>query len=458
MMHKPSTLNTRKFAGTGAALVCALVFLFTPFSPMPTQTAHGQWAVAVIQEQPFTGSRLVDALAWTTAKIAVQSMTQSIVTWINSGFDGSPAFVSDLNRNLGNLADAVAEDFLIGLDSVVVNNTGFSIRAPFQDQITAALREEFYRTTSSYGFNARHPYTDCYNGGDFSFDGWFCQSQNPANNPYGRYMLARNELWQQIDTATRNRMAELDWGNGFLSWRGLCGNQTAGPGGVSGPVDLNQRDQTVGCSIRTPGTVIEDQLVESLGSPIRQLEIADSMNEIVAALMSQMVNQVLGGNGLSGLSQPAAGGGRSYLDQATNSAASLGAGFSQGIAEQRAQLVEARAGWQRIANAAATARQECSSNSSAERQASDVLTLATSHAAQTTTLISSLDNIQARTTALRNDSSAESTAVMTLINDYQSMLSQTGTLMTGITQSQETGDSEPSSLYSQMVQLERSCR
>lgn len=443
--------------------VCALVFLFTPFSPVTTPVAHGQWVVAVVDEQPYTSSRIVDALAWTAAKRVVQSMTQSIVTWINSGFEGSPAFVTDLNRNLGNLADAVAEDFLRGLDSVVVSNTGFSIRAPFQDQISAALREEFYRTTSSYGFDVRHPYNDCNRSAGFSFNSWFCQSQNPANNPYGRYMLARDELWQQVDSAAQNRLRELDWGNGFLSWRGNCGpygrgNQTAGPGGISGPVDLNQRDQTVGCSIRTPGSVIEDQLVNTLGSPIRQLELADSLNEIVGALMSQMVNQVLGDGGLSGLSQPSSGGGQSYINRATNASASLSSGFLQGISEQRTQLVGHRAGWQRVADAAASARQACSANSSEVEQVNEIFVLASSRVTQATTLITGLDSIQARATALRNNSTSDSMAVTTLINDYQSLISQTGTLATGTIQSQDTGDSEPSSLYSQMVRLERSCR
>ena len=72
--------------------------------------AHAQFGgpVVVIGDLPSIQKQVVDAIAWTVAKTAVQSLTQSIVNWINSGFEGSPAFVTDLENNLGNLSDAVA--------------------------------------------------------------------------------------------------------------------------------------------------------------------------------------------------------------------------------------------------------------------------------------------------------------------------------------------------------------
>jgi len=454
MTYSPKILH--RGLATVAAACCGLVLFFTPLSPVPAQSANAQWAVAVIEEQPITLARMADALAWQAAKTVVQSMTQSIVNWINSGFDGSPAFVTDLGRNLGSLADAVAEDFFRQLDATVYSNTGFSVRAPFQDQISAALREEFYRTTSSYGFDARHPYQDCYQGGGFSFDGWFCESQNPANNPWGRYLLARQELWTQIDAESRYRLAELEWGQGFLSWRGSCGpygtNAQAG-----GDVDLNQRDTTAGCSIRTPGSVVEEQIVGALGSPLRQLELADSIDEIVGSLMSQLVGQVLGGGGLSGVSQPSSGGGSSFLDRATNAAANLDTAFMQQLARVESEASQYRSAWQRIASAASSARQACAGTPE-EARAAQVFASASANATASATLVTNLNTVKQRAAALRTSPTATNDDVLDVIGQYRSLLSEAGTLSAGPFESQDTGDSEPASLYSQMVRLERSCR
>ncbi|HEX8591210.1 MAG TPA: hypothetical protein VF696_00445, partial [Candidatus Paceibacterota bacterium] len=366
----------------GAGLLCGLMLTVsfgagTARAALPTTetnpallagiaTMAGASTVSAANETTQTLiMQVLNGLAWTVAKTAIQSLTQSMVNWINSGFQGSPAFVTDLKENLGNLADAVAEDFITTLDTVVYDNTGFSVRSPFQDQIAAALREEFYRTSSSYGFDARNPYTlgsNCANptghsSGDFScgYDGWFSMSQNPANNPIGRYMIARNELHRRIDSEAQRRISELTWGRGFLSWRGNCGPNSKQA--AQGTVPLSQNDTSTKCRIRTPGAIIEESLGITVNSPLRQLEIADSINEIVGALAGQLVTQVLGGAGLSGVSQPASGGGRSFLDRASDPAAYNQAAVGSASAiVQELERAEARGAQVRTSNRAVITR------------------------------------------------------------------------------------------------------
>lgn len=201
-------------------LVFTLMLSVGLYAPITAPRAYA-FPTTVIGDVPEIVHRELDAIGWMVAKTAVNSLTQSIVNWINSGFEGSPAFVTDLNHNLSNLADAVAEDYIRGLDDVVMNNTGFSVRAPFQDQIARALREEYYRSTSTFGFDSRYPYRDCYEGRGFNWNSYLCQ-RDEANNPYGRYMLARNELFNALDQAAQNRLEEIRSGRGFLSWRGKC--------------------------------------------------------------------------------------------------------------------------------------------------------------------------------------------------------------------------------------------
>jgi hypothetical protein len=44
----------------------------------------------------FIKETVADGIAWAVAKLVVREMTTSIVNWINSGFKGNPAFVTDL--------------------------------------------------------------------------------------------------------------------------------------------------------------------------------------------------------------------------------------------------------------------------------------------------------------------------------------------------------------------------
>ena len=62
-----------------------------------------------------------------------------------------------------------------------------------------------------------------------------------------------------------------------------------------------------GCVTQTPGAAIESQLSNTLGSDLRGLEIAQSIDQIVAALVGQLVTQAMGGIG--GLMSAGSGGG-----------------------------------------------------------------------------------------------------------------------------------------------------
>jgi hypothetical protein len=50
----------------------------------------------------------LDPIAWMVAKAALQSVVKSTINWINSGFNGSPAFVTDLQQKLLDVGDAQA--------------------------------------------------------------------------------------------------------------------------------------------------------------------------------------------------------------------------------------------------------------------------------------------------------------------------------------------------------------
>ena len=226
----------------------------------------------------------LDAIVTVASKIMIQSVTNAVVNWINSGFEGSPAFVTDPTRFLTDVGDQVAGDFIentdsglsflcepFALDIRLALNLNYS--STFVDEINCRLSDAISNVDNFTKFTA----------GDFSQGGWaswFEISQNPQNNPLGALLISQNELAIQIATAQGTEQKKLDWGDGFLSFRECI------------QMDQNQKCTKHG-DIQTPGTVINDQLGETLGTGFRQLELADEINEVVGALIGQLVQTVL---------------------------------------------------------------------------------------------------------------------------------------------------------------------
>ena len=241
----------------------------------------------------------LDGIASGLAKMVLESMTTSILTWINSGFEGSPAFVTDLKQFLLDRADAAAGSF-------IYNNPDLNfLCSPFQLDVKIALAVS-YQQNAHGGLDAQctlSEVTDNVEGflnGSFDEGGWASWvevTQNPVNTPTGAYLAAEAELYARIVDDQGNTVKELDWGKGFLSFK-VCSDTQAASGA--------QKD----CSITTPGAVIADQVNKSLGAGQDQLIEADEINEIIGALFAQLAQQAITGvNGLLGL-----GGSSKYSD------------------------------------------------------------------------------------------------------------------------------------------------
>ncbi|HEX2792309.1 MAG TPA: hypothetical protein VHO23_01155, partial [Candidatus Paceibacterota bacterium] len=240
---------------------------------------------------------------------------RSTVNWINSGFEGSPAFVTDLQRNLLRLGDTVTAHFVSEIAEGIIDS-------PYSEEISAAVRVGYYLSTGDTPFYVRYPYTlsnysedpAAFLGGDFSKGGYsalFSTIVNPQNNPYGAYDVALRELNTRLSATQGTRQQELNWGDGFMSFRD-CGSAA----GIE--VQLAGSNDCFGASIKTPGSVIAPRINEALGLGEKSLVTADEIDEIVGALFQQLVGHVLGSGGLLGVTQQSDGGGRPFLDQATD--------------------------------------------------------------------------------------------------------------------------------------------
>lgn len=473
-----------------ASLLLGSLLLVSSVSALP-QTAHAadydsplQVFNSLVTSVSTAAEKVLNytlnGLAWEVANLAIESITKSTVNWINSGFQGSPAFVTDLKQNMRGVADTIAGRFFDEL-----NQTEFG-RSPFQDPVLDAVRLGYYLRTSPESFYVRYPYTldqvssddRAFLRGDFSqggFNAWFATVMYPENNPFGMNILLNEQLENAIGSGISIRTQELDWSKGFLSWRGDCiatapnpeANDTPG-GGVS-PFDLASEEPCIDYEVLTPGSVIENRLNKALDAGQERLIVADDFNEIISALLNQLVGQVLGGDsgGLRGVSRPSTGGGSSFLDRSTDPAlnpgnsANTGAAFAATIAEQREILEVFQANWEKIRNAAEAARTRCGVEG--EPNPEGVITRAENALVKAVNSIAAYRDLEDRIAAAIAAGGNQSVAITGIVSDF-TQLNGSDTVPSGAEiaeaqiESQDTGDAEPGSLYSQMNRMaSRSC-
>ena len=283
----------------------------------------------------------LDGIGWAIAKGIVSSMVQSIISWINSGFQGSPAFVTNLEGFLINAADKAVGEYIADLGAL-----GSFICSPFRldVQISVALQYDRIRgngqpapTCTLSGVLSN---LEGFISGDFTqggWEGWFDITATPETyTPYGSVLAAQSGARARIINAQGEELKLLDFGDGFLS-----GEICEVVHGAASP-----REE---CFISKPGKIIEEALSFNLDTGRQSLIEADEINEVISALLGQLANTALtGAAGLLGLS----GGtghtysgfnGGSYINQ-------LQAEGTGGInpAESRALLTDSLADQQRL--------------------------------------------------------------------------------------------------------------
>lgn len=241
----------------------------------------------------------MDCLARTIARAAIQQLTNSVVNWINSGFNGSPSFVTNYQQFFENVADQAAGSF-------IQNYTNFApFCTPFRNQIRIALAQSYARRnagapsctlSSLLGTNTQTLFGGKYNG----WGNLLSFTTVPSNNPYGAYMSAQVQLQGTIANATGLANRNLT-PSGFLNYQEPYDCTVVDTG------DFNSKGEPITskpqCKYRTttPGSVIEASLNKTLGTSIDSLNLAKSFDEIISALITQLMSRALYG-GLSNLS------------------------------------------------------------------------------------------------------------------------------------------------------------
>ncbi|MCW9054945.1 MAG: hypothetical protein OQJ98_03145 [Candidatus Pacebacteria bacterium] len=257
---------------------------------------------------------ILDGLTTVIREVLISSITRSIVNWINNGFDGEPAFVSDLEGFMLDVADQVVGRYIEGSELAF-------LCSPFKIDVKIALALDYYSSARDKAActltgaieNVQDAFDDFSN--QSAWDAWFDLTINPNNNALGSFLGARQSLRLAIAEEQNRQISILNWGNGFKSYE-ICDQPTDAQGSGAPVISGGIGNTRINCRIATPGVVINEQLSNTLGSGFRQLELADEINEIIGALLGQLAQQTLGGlqGGLRGLSSSSYSR-PSYVDQ-----------------------------------------------------------------------------------------------------------------------------------------------
>jgi len=356
-----------------------------------------------------------ECLVKTIAQAAIDQITRSVVTWINSGFNGQPSFVTNFNQYFANVADQAAGEFIKG------SSLSF-LCSSFAPQIKIAIAQA-YASRNSAATCSLTKVTNNVNGflrGNWSAGGWGGLLQFttvPTNNPYGAYAYAQAGLNSSIGSAQANAKSNVSAG-GFISLqKETCDTvpMKDSTGEVVGSTKTNCKRV-----VTTPGAVIEESLKKTLvNTPIDGLNLAQNINDIIKALTNQvMIKALYGGLGNSlGVTNPLA---PAIDQQASTQAQALLAGLQASLnyAGQYASVQQgsiadiqnSQSGLNSAFNCWSTA---ASSTTSAAGQAQAAQKAAEANAAQTT--------LGARVDAYNNEITRANTS-LALIQNLQSQV------------------------------------
>jgi Bacterial surface protein, Ig-like domain len=315
-MHKEKKFNKRK---TLLGLIALAVFLGITVGPTVSYALPGLGSVPVAESgaeklknlganicfgnfclPPLpapspTGSW--DSWAYFLAQGALKAMSSQIDSYINHSYNGGPAFATDPELFFQENADNVAKAFIQSAQNAA-NAPG---AAPYQSQVNTAVFQNYSdsRLASASTTGDRTPYVannpllgtvqsqQAFLNGDFSqggWDQWYAMTQN-GGNPYSATIDAQTQLSTRVQTSQQTQQSLLNWANGFIG-KSICIEKDAnGNCTNNGPV-------------LTPGSSIEAELNNRLGSTVGTLENVHNWNELLTSLFSFVVDKAIGGGGL----------------------------------------------------------------------------------------------------------------------------------------------------------------
>lgn len=312
-----------------------------------TAVSSGTTAIATVTDTAYEIQKALKEILrqalMTVARRLLQEMTKKTVTWINSGFHGSPLFLENPKSFFKDIGKYEIK--------TLIDTFGYdSRRFPFG-------RDFALNTINSYkrqlGDNAAYTLSKSINDpvllnnyrNDFDFGGWngfLINTQYQQNNYIGFQLLATEELADRLQGTVENNAQKvrtvLDQGSGFLSpqtcadnggdneYNKIVANQFRRPSFNQAEydrthpypppgtppdepdyrtslrwteaknkamADWNKKNTCTKLVATTPGSVVANQITTALSSNFRQTELGAALGNNMSAIFDALLNQFL---------------------------------------------------------------------------------------------------------------------------------------------------------------------
>ncbi len=242
-----------------------------------------------------------DSMAYCIVNTMIIYIADSTIQWINTGFDGNPAFLANPDQFFKDLANqekmAFMEELAYGANSGVCDvfkSTMLSavISRYGQNQNQNRYGQGYQTGGYGGGYNSGSDFNGCpfdqkpgqlnlFVGGNFTegggWDSWFNLTQSPQSNPYDTYFNTNDNLDSQIQGVQLSKTRELNWSNGYLSFR-KC---------------ENEKQDKKDCPITTPGTIVASKIGSTLNIGTDRLVLAEKFDQVVTAVVDQLITTAI---------------------------------------------------------------------------------------------------------------------------------------------------------------------
>jgi len=218
------------------------------------------------------GKKSLDGIGFCLANQAMEGILNGTIEWVNSGFNGNPAFVDDPGKFFSDIADYELGEFLNDL-------SGGILCSNIEASITVNLMSD-YNNSGNYRERSRCTLSDvsenieAFANGDFSkggWDAWYEYTTNPYNNYYGATLSLRQDFDRRVSKTQSDSYTEISLNNGYYSIR----------------------DKETG-EITTPGSMVQAQVENRLNAPVNRLTFADEFDELMNSLIGNFISDSVG--------------------------------------------------------------------------------------------------------------------------------------------------------------------
>jgi hypothetical protein len=236
-----------------------------------------------------------DAVAYCIGNALITWVADGVTQWINSGFDGNPAFVDDPGQYFSDLADQTASGFIAG---IVKGATGANICQPFRLAVGLSALNAYnssYNSQSRCTLQTISSNMDGFFSGDpryFNLNTFFAATQNPANNYWDSTALAQNELRLQLYTQSNLARDMLLRNNGYKDVLN-CQWQTVTETGPDGKPFTYSKQIPETCKIVVNGSDTQKAGQDSRNLANLRLVAATKFDQVVTALVNQLIKRAL---------------------------------------------------------------------------------------------------------------------------------------------------------------------